>query len=255
MFMSAQLIDILQKIVCKDFKRRITLDEIKNDPWFSQTEYQALLDVSRAEARTGQDAGIQREILDKITRRGYDCGELQNALLARNFTNLTALYRITLRQRQEGMIKDIMQPVGQQRQARPRTKQLPSGPISRPPSKPYQGTGVARSVAPVATRRTGRRRWPLAQSGNHSVAVLSNMATVRAHCQRPCSAWFSRAEPVLRLALGVRFPARGAFSSNGSVRCLKGTERNLGLRDGATPHLKSIKQKASPSQRRRWAGE
>jgi serine/threonine protein kinase len=38
-FMAPQLVDLLQKMICRDPDRRIPVDMIKNHPWFSQSEY------------------------------------------------------------------------------------------------------------------------------------------------------------------------------------------------------------------------
>ena len=124
-FMSPPLVDLLQKMICKDPDQRITLDKIKAHPWFSQTEYYALLKQSsslgRWETLDGKEEdGIDKEIIDNITAMGVDCHELHNSLLIGEFTELTALYRLLQRQKTTERMKDIMQHLSQSgRQAIP----------------------------------------------------------------------------------------------------------------------------------------
>jgi serine/threonine protein kinase len=42
-FMSAQLTDLLRKILVKNPEKRLTLGRIKDHPWFSRSEYMELL--------------------------------------------------------------------------------------------------------------------------------------------------------------------------------------------------------------------
>jgi serine/threonine protein kinase len=115
-FMTPQLIDLLQKMLCKDPERRITLAMIKCHPWFSQTEYLALLDEMHQGAKwDGQDpeAAIHKEIIDEMTALGIDCRELHHSLLVGDFTELTALYRIILREQTVEKMKGIMLRVNQ----------------------------------------------------------------------------------------------------------------------------------------------
>ena len=119
-FLSPPRVDLLQKMICKDPDQRITLDKIKAHPWFSQTEYYALLKQSsslgqgRWETLEGQqEDGIDKEIIDKITAMGVDCHELHNSLLVGEFTELTALYRLLQRQKTTENMKDIMQHLSQ----------------------------------------------------------------------------------------------------------------------------------------------
>ena len=117
-FLSPPLVDLLQKMICKDPDSRITLDRIKNHPWFSQAEYYALLQQStfgsgKWEMEEGQtENAIDKEIIDKMTSLGIDCHELHNSLLIGEFTELTAIYRMFLREKTTERMKDIMQKLG-----------------------------------------------------------------------------------------------------------------------------------------------
>jgi serine/threonine protein kinase len=87
--MTPQLVDLLQKMMCRDPDRRITLEMIKNHPWFSQSEYAFLLEQSKLESTCDDSTAIQKKIIDEITGYGIDCHNLHTSLLARE---LTALY-------------------------------------------------------------------------------------------------------------------------------------------------------------------
>jgi serine/threonine protein kinase len=68
-FISPQLRDLLQKMICKDPEERITLDMIKAHPWFSQSQYHLLKDVIHPESQaSGQQGRIQKGVIDEISR-------------------------------------------------------------------------------------------------------------------------------------------------------------------------------------------
>jgi serine/threonine protein kinase len=187
-FMTPQLVDLLQKMICKDPGRRINLDMIKNHPWFSQTEYLALLEQSKIEANWDSqscDTVSQKEIIDQITAYGIDCHGLHQALLTREFTELTALYRIIFREKTTEKMKDLMQKVCQQ--SAPGRKVpvplgrpvVPGGPAraavpgssGRPSPFPVGGAGPGPRVltTPVVANTSARR-------GSRPVAVRPNVA-------------------------------------------------------------------------------
>jgi serine/threonine protein kinase len=113
-FMSSQLTDLLDRLLCKDPENRISLDMIKSHTWFSQTEYLALLEQSKPEFMVNggpTQLVIQRDVIEQMTGLGIDCRELPHSLLVGEFTGLTALYRIYLRQKTTERMKDLMQRV------------------------------------------------------------------------------------------------------------------------------------------------
>ena len=161
-FLSPSLVDLLQKMICKDPDARITIDRIKNHPWFSQAEYYALLQQWEHEGGQAENA-IDREIIDKMTGLGIDCHELHNSLLIGEFTELTAIYRIFLREKTTEKMKDIMQKVAAAStvaKAPPRLQSMPmiAGkrdlPVGLPPMQktmPRPGTKpAAKAVFPNA---------------------------------------------------------------------------------------------------------
>ena len=119
-FMSPQLVDLLQKMLSKDPVDRYTISKIKEHPWFSQTEYYALLEQDffsvyrnvcsndmAGESGLSEKA-IDKEIVDKIASFGVDVHTLHQSLLMDEYTDQTALYKILLRTKVTEMMKDSM---------------------------------------------------------------------------------------------------------------------------------------------------
>jgi serine/threonine protein kinase len=184
-FMTSQLVDLLQKMICKDPERRITLNMIKAHPWFSQTEYLALLEQSKVESNWESqscDAVSQKEIIDQITSYGIDCHGLSQALLTHEFTELTALYRIIFREKTTEKMKDLMQKVCQQSAA---GRKMPT-PLGRPAVQGGPVPGIAARLLPFPVAATGGPgscvlTTPVvanisARRGSRPVAVRPNVA-------------------------------------------------------------------------------
>jgi serine/threonine protein kinase len=154
-FFTPQLTDLLQKMLCKDPERRITLEMIRNHPWFSQAEYTVLLERSNFESRadgTTSEAVINRDVIDQITALGIDCHELPGSLLKGEFTELTALYRIYLRERATEKMKDLMDKMktsGASRGARPPTPGFAKSVVPGGP-RPFPGGAKPPGFQPVA---------------------------------------------------------------------------------------------------------
>jgi hypothetical protein len=131
----------------------------------------------------------------QITAFGIDAHELHHSLLVRDFTELTALYRILSRQKTSERLKDVMQRVAQQGASRPKIGQpaMPSPrafPMpGRPAPFPGAGQGGARQLTtPVAAGTAGRR-------GSRPVAVRPNVAlpgAARPAGPTPHEAWQSQ---------------------------------------------------------------
>jgi serine/threonine protein kinase len=164
-FLSSQLIDLLERLLCKEPENRISLAMIKSHTWFSQTEYVALLEQSKPKLMVNGSAAqlvIQRDVIEQITGLGIDCHELPHSLLVGEFTPLTALYRIYQRQKTTEKMKDLMQRVAETAQ-----KKLPAARVAQPlmikplpgapPAKlPFPGV-QARVMTAVGPTSAGRR--------------------------------------------------------------------------------------------------
>jgi serine/threonine protein kinase len=164
-FFTPALTNLLQKMMCKDPEQRITLEMIKNHPWFSLAEYAVLQDPSNFRV-VAPDVPVDREIIDKMTELGIDCHALSSALLMGEFTDLTAVYRIFVRERMTEQMKNVMQKMKMSG-----TKQVPHL-IARPiPVRPadrrkrMSGTPVLPArpevteafATPIMVRPTARR--------------------------------------------------------------------------------------------------
>lgn len=98
---SLQLKDLLRKILSKDPERRLTIDQIKQHPWFSQYEYSNIMNmdfgVSRSwrvrRSSTAEDI-VDREIVQQMMSLGIDTSKLTNALLCEETNSYTAIYRM-----------------------------------------------------------------------------------------------------------------------------------------------------------------
>jgi hypothetical protein len=110
-YFSAPLIDLLEKMLCKEPENRITIDGVKTHPWFSQTEYMALVQEAGQgiwESGEGPSASmIDPDIIGMMNGMGVDCHRLTEELLADEFTDLTGLYRILRREKITERNKDL----------------------------------------------------------------------------------------------------------------------------------------------------
>jgi serine/threonine protein kinase len=106
---SLSFVDLLRKMTWKEPSSRITIDEIKAHPWFSQAEYVNIViqndEVQRA--RSGE-AGIDKSVVNTMTEMGVDCRGLVQGLLGNEFTDTTALYRILVREKLTERMKEVV---------------------------------------------------------------------------------------------------------------------------------------------------
>jgi serine/threonine protein kinase len=136
-FLSPTLVDLLDKLLCKDPRQRITLQAIKSHAWFSHTDCFATIEetLQKVIANGPRSLVVDRGITDRMVQLGIDCHDLPHALLANEFTDLTALYRMYVREKATEEMKELQetisdatpgsQPLLRQQQQRPRTRTLP----------------------------------------------------------------------------------------------------------------------------------
>jgi hypothetical protein len=193
-FMSPALVDLLQKMLAKDPENRITLEGIKAHPWFSQSEYNVMVQVSRAEFESWEtvdgmtaESAVNREVIEVMEAMGLDCTGLDQALLTQGIgdgAELVMLYRIFRRQKLTDAMRNLLRRVTHEVIAHQRSsgkvalprmfsgndKALPplagmaSGaamPLGRPRARPLganpvtAGSGGRRLSRPLAMRRPG----------------------------------------------------------------------------------------------------
>jgi serine/threonine protein kinase len=157
-FLSSQLRDLLDKMICKEPENRIAIEGVKNHPWFSQTEYMALIQEAGHgiwETDDGpSDRAIDPEIIGTMAALGLDCHTLHQSLLTEEFTDLTALYRILRREKLVELNRNLLTKVPTLAMSlKPQLKPIfrPRGPIdsvSEPP-KAYPMLGRAAIMVPT----------------------------------------------------------------------------------------------------------
>ena len=103
--MSPQLKDLITRMLTKEPEKRITLAKIKEHPWFSQFEYMKIVICGYAEKwSVSKEHNIDRDIVKQMTDSGYDCSGLVSDLICGKVTQLTAVYRMLLKDK----ITDLM---------------------------------------------------------------------------------------------------------------------------------------------------
>ena len=87
---SPALADLLQKLLTKDPLLRITLDKIKEHPWFSKLEYDAIY----AYQKKIQEVTCDPEIVSQMEGYGLDTTNLRQNLFLGVYDETTAVYRM-----------------------------------------------------------------------------------------------------------------------------------------------------------------
>jgi serine/threonine protein kinase len=112
-YLSPALIDLLRKILVKDPSNRWTIDRIKNHPWFSQTEYSILVDLSFSDDEW-QLSGSDREIMNKMAEFGIKTKFLRQSLLLGDYNSATAVYMMMQRDAVTDKIEQLMMALNSQ---------------------------------------------------------------------------------------------------------------------------------------------
>jgi serine/threonine protein kinase len=102
--MSRSLVDLLQRLLCKSPQGRITIDRLKENPWFSQSEYSMLVGFG-----TVRDPGpiIDPQLLEQMAEFGIDCRDLSAALLKGEFSAQTSIYKQLKRNRLTEQLREL----------------------------------------------------------------------------------------------------------------------------------------------------
>jgi serine/threonine protein kinase len=103
--LSEDLIDLLSKILCRIPEKRISLQEIKDHPWFPSQYYDTLMNAINANPKINE---MNDEILEEMTGNGIDCSGIAEAIKLGEETEETILYNIYLRQKQNDALNSIM---------------------------------------------------------------------------------------------------------------------------------------------------
>lgn len=87
---SPALADLLQKLLTKDPLLRISLDKIKEHPWFSKLEYDAIY----AYQKKVQEITVDPEIVSQMEGMGINTDSLRQNLFMGVYDDTTAVYRM-----------------------------------------------------------------------------------------------------------------------------------------------------------------
>jgi hypothetical protein len=135
-FLSPALVDLLKRMLTKNPELRITLREVKEHDWFSQTQYAALFAMHLGERST--EAIVDADLVEQMSEMGIETATLRQQLLLGAFTELTAMYRMLRRQVLTDKMRDVV-------------AGLPGGPRRLAPPRPVPHEGHRLSVGKVRT--------------------------------------------------------------------------------------------------------
>jgi len=100
--------DFLSKLLCKDPATRISIEQIKEHPWFSKDEYEYIkqnsMHLMQSEFILGRRNVIDQEIVEKMNRMNINTDYLKQSLKSRETNTCTISYHILAREKLvEGM--------------------------------------------------------------------------------------------------------------------------------------------------------
>lgn len=102
-----QVMDLLQKMLQKTPESRITFNEIKSHPWCNyQEQSQFVLDKIKGEFLSTHE-GMQEEIKQRIVSYGFDSTMLSQMLMCNEYSELTAIYKLMLREKLNERVPSI----------------------------------------------------------------------------------------------------------------------------------------------------
>jgi serine/threonine protein kinase len=177
-WLSAQLIDLLKKILVKVPGDRITISEIKRHPWLAQSEYAQLLVSPFSKDDSFSVRRVQRGFVDHIERLGVDIRLLPHQILDGEYNETTAIYAILCRAMIADRVRELMQ-------------RLTTTPKIR----------ISKSGAPISARVTGVPKQP----------VRTNMSLPQAQRYSAGRVSSRVAMPLIRPIIGL--PAHSRASS------------------------------------------
>ena len=113
--LSADLNNLLKRMLIKDPEQRITLNEIKEHPWFSQETYEYLngrllrtIPVSSLpEKPVISNFSLNDDVLTEMKNLGYSTDGMEQRLLARDFDEESAVYLLLSKHIFTDQIKDV----------------------------------------------------------------------------------------------------------------------------------------------------
>jgi serine/threonine protein kinase len=106
-FLSDNLIDLLSKMLCRDPRKRITIDQIKSHSWFPRNHYSLVMRTTNETLKFGVDSPsicIDQQIISVMKEQGINCSGLLSAFKSGIENDLTMLYSVYLRDKQNQLM-------------------------------------------------------------------------------------------------------------------------------------------------------
>jgi serine/threonine protein kinase len=170
--LSEDLRDLLKQMLCRNPSSRITIDQIKQHPWFPTEQYAAVMEASRAMLHNGEERlEIDEAVVATMASNGLDCTTLRQDLEAGEKNEMTVLYDVYVRQKQAEKMNHVLRMSALTNPVVHENKSLP--PMK--PQQPQEGccghqshewAGMRRRTAVGGRQRetppkTARRRAPI----------------------------------------------------------------------------------------------
>ena len=140
-FLSHSLTDLLKRLLTKNPDHRITLSRLKEHPWFSQSQYQAILDFNYyggpivANDNQFSNRVIDPLIVNHMVSLGIDVRNLPSALISGELNQLTAIYKELHKEKSTEQMKNLITIMSKSAQQIPNAH-MPLFPMAKPPMRP-----------------------------------------------------------------------------------------------------------------------
>ncbi|OHT08313.1 calcium/calmodulin-dependent protein kinase kinase [Tritrichomonas foetus] len=155
---SPPLKDLISRMLTKNPAERITLQKIKEHPWFSKYKLHQMMNMNLGsncdwKISTLGSGDIDREIIVKMTSLGYDCTKIVTDLIEGKVNKITAVYRMLRKVKITDQMSDISLAAIENRKLcknTPQTSSITKSMIKRPSiplptseyKRPRQAPGV-----------------------------------------------------------------------------------------------------------------
>ena len=121
------LADLLKRMLTKRPENRITLDSIKEHPWFSLSEYQRINEFCRQQCsfkKSISEIIIDTEITSRMKEMNINISNLKQKLFMKNYSESTSIYEMLRRQKLIETMRDVMKIVPRTRPAKLKTRHI-----------------------------------------------------------------------------------------------------------------------------------
>jgi serine/threonine protein kinase len=166
--LNEDLTDLLRRMLCRDPAKRITIEQIKQHPWFPLQEYTSI--VEAIESLGPEDpTALDPEVVAQMTAHDMDCSKLEAALAAGEENDLTVLYSVYQRKELSHKVNRILRSLTPDPGLPP--SQMSMRVIHPPPLTP-RGAGLTKirvaSMSPATERDPGPGDRILPRRGSDS---------------------------------------------------------------------------------------